>query len=204
MTKASCGRKPLFICHALARARSFVIGFMRRAAGAPAPWKTDMKPNIIVIAILMSACTPSAPPPISPALPASTPSTPHPAAPAADPPPGPIVGLDGLTLPPAQAATLRQASADFQAVLQGKPPVHARADDSAPLAADGGTQTYVGAGYRLTVVQSLSSLGPVDGFVYGPVLVFDKALARGNTRELSDLRFYPLDRFKAFRNAAAR
>ncbi|RDZ28047.1 hypothetical protein [Lysobacter silvisoli] len=103
------------------------------------------------------------------------------------------MGLDTATLPEADRRTLGEASADFQAVVAGKPPVHAVFDAQAPLPSDGGTTFYQGRGYRLTVLKSLSSFGSFHGVAYGPILRFDPPFAPGHTAEVSDIRVYSRD-----------
>lgn len=44
--------------------------------------------------------------------------------------------------------------------------------------------------YKLTVIKSLSSFGSLNGYVYGPVISFDKSFAPGNMSEVVGLRFY--------------
>ena len=46
---------------------------------------------------------------------------------------------------------LKDALDDFNAVLSGNPPVHAKVDKDHPLITDGGTTFYIGDGYKLTI-----------------------------------------------------
>ncbi|WP_142126321.1 hypothetical protein [Pseudoxanthomonas sp. 3HH-4] len=87
---------------------------------------------------------------------------------------------------------LREASADFCAVVSGKEPVHAKVDSDAALPADGGTTFYIGRRYKLTVLNSLSSFGGFNGMAHGPVITFDESFAPGNTNVISSIRVYPL------------
>lgn len=114
------------------------------------------------------------------------------AQPAAVPVPasGPFVGVDLSRLPERDRTIIREASEDFQAVVLGKKPVHAKFDEDAPLPSDGGTTFYKGNGYELTVLASLSSFGQLNGNAYGPILKFDDKFAPGNTNEISDIRIY--------------
>ncbi|MDI9239099.1 hypothetical protein QLQ15_09275 [Lysobacter sp. LF1] len=89
---------------------------------------------------------------------------------------------------------LREASEDFCAVVSGKEPRHAKFDDTAALPSDGGTLFYVGRKYRLTVLNSLSSFGSLNGTAHGPILTFDESFAPGNTNVISNIRVYPLPR----------
>lgn len=120
----------------------------------------------------------------------------------ADPPLsfGPFQGVDISILSPSQRETISQASEDFARVLKGKKPKHAVFDDKAPLPADGGTQFFIGKGYNLTVMKSLSSFGGADGwlhgYVYGPVVKFSESLAPGNISEVVNLRFYTSEQLK--------
>ena len=107
---------------------------------------------------------------------------------------GPFQGVDTSILSPSQREVITQASEDFDRVLRGRKPKHAVFDDKAPLPADGGTQSFVGNQYRLTVVKSLSSFGDAEGwlhgYIYGPVVKFSESFAPGNMSEVMSLRFY--------------
>ncbi len=116
-------------------------------------------------------------------------------------PPGPFQGVELDTRSPEQREIITRASEDFERVLQGKKPKNAALDEQAPLPADGGTLFYVGKGYRLTVIKSLSSFGStgegLQGHVYGPVLSFPKSFAPGNMSEVVSLRFYTNQQLQA-------
>lgn len=101
------------------------------------------------------------------------------------------------TLEPALQASLKAAAEDFTAVLSGQRPTHATRDDSASLPADGGTSYWVGPGYRLTISKSLVTIAGVTGYAYGPVLELGPELAVGNTRSLSEIKFYPSDKIES-------
>ena len=107
---------------------------------------------------------------------------------------GPFQGVDIGALSPSQREAIIQASEDFEQVLKGKRPTHAVLDEKAPLPADGGTHFFLGNGYKLTVMKSLSSFGgaqgSLHGYIYGPVVAFDKSLAPGSMPEVVSLRFY--------------
>lgn len=108
---------------------------------------------------------------------------------ASDPRAAPFIGLDPK-LPEATRKILAEASDDFLAVSAGKAPIHAKADTNAALPADGGTAFYVGTGYKLVVLKSLSSFGELRGYIYGPMIDFDESFAPGNMRSISNVRFY--------------
>jgi len=82
---------------------------------------------------------------------------------------------------------LQQAADDFDAARAGLYPLHAK-EGAAFL--DGGTSTWEGDGYRLTLVKSLTTVGEVHGFMYGPILELAYPLAHGNTTQISHVRFY--------------
>ncbi|AJC44622.1 hypothetical protein [Xanthomonas sacchari] len=107
------------------------------------------------------------------------------------PPAGAFFGVDLQALAPPQRDALRQADADFRAVVAGRAPLHARIDSEAPLPADGGTRYYLGRGYRLTVLRRLSSIGAQTAVAYGPILQLDEALlACATLPAISDVRLY--------------
>lgn len=108
---------------------------------------------------------------------------------ASDPRAAPFIGLDPK-LPETTRVILAEASDDFLAVSAGKAPIHAKADKTAVSPADGGTAFYVGKGYKLTVLKSLSSFGELRGYVYGPMIDFDESFAPGNMRSISNVRFF--------------
>ncbi len=86
---------------------------------------------------------------------------------------------------------LQQASDDFCAVVAGKNPIHAKFDTLAAVPSDGGTLFYVGRKYKLTVLNSLSSFGSLNGTAHGPIITFDESFAPGNTSMISNIRVYP-------------
>jgi hypothetical protein len=103
---------------------------------------------------------------------------------------GPFVGVNTAELSERDRQVILQASEDFSAVQKGKRPIHAVADRSHPLPADGGTTFYQGDGYKLTILKSLSSFGQFTGVAYGPILFFDTQFAPGNTSSISGVRVY--------------
>ena len=102
----------------------------------------------------------------------------------------PFIGLDASSLSENDRKIVTEASDDFLAVVAGKKPIHASFDEGAALPADGGTTYYIGSGYRLTVVKSLSSFGEFNGYAYGPALTFNEDFAPGNVSTISDIRVY--------------
>lgn len=123
------------------------------------------------------------------------------------PPPGVVADAnpaEGGCLPfnleaadPSSAAfdrSLREATADFNAVLKGKVPIHARLQTPEIAVQDGGTTHYRGNGYRLTVLKSLNNLvangAVVPGYVYGPIVDFDPKLMSGNRSQMQCTLFY--------------
>lgn len=102
---------------------------------------------------------------------------------------GPFAGVDLASLPKRQAEVLRAATEDFVLAEQGKRPRNAVEDVEMPIPSDGGTTLYKGKGYRLTIVQSLSTFGDLSGYVYGPILTFDDDFAKGNSKTVQSVRF---------------
>ncbi len=93
---------------------------------------------------------------------------------------------------------VREATDDFDAVINGNLPIHAAIDIKIPLPADGGTKYYIGKGYKLTIVKSLAYIGSVNGYYYGPIIIFDEQISSGNSNQISYVRFYSLDSFKEY------
>jgi len=115
---------------------------------------------------------------------------------------GPFQGVDLAVLGPEQRQIIIQASEDFDLVVQGKRPKNAVVDEHAPQFQDGGTLFYLGKGYQLTVVKSLSTFGSsaeerLIGYVYGPVLRFAASFAPGNSSTVESLRFYTPEQLRA-------
>jgi hypothetical protein len=82
---------------------------------------------------------------------------------------------------------LAQAAEDFEAARAGLYPIHAKEGEAF---LDGGTSTWQGDGYTLTLMKSLTTVGDVHGYMYGPVLKLDYPLAHGNTTQISHVWFY--------------
>ena len=92
--------------------------------------------------------------------------------------------------------SVKEATDDFDAVLNGQLLLHAVVDAKIPLPADGGTTFYSGKGYRLTIVKSLATIGGINGYFYGPIIEFDNKVVQGNSNKISCVRFYSLTKFK--------
>lgn len=94
-------------------------------------------------------------------------------------------------------ATLRRLQKsldDFNAVLEGKPPIHAVVDREVSLPTDGGTTFYKGDGYKLTIVKSLNGIMRgkeyVHGYIYGPIITSQPDVMTGNFPNIQYLTFY--------------
>jgi hypothetical protein len=89
---------------------------------------------------------------------------------------------------------LQNAVEDFNAVVEGKRPIHAMVDTDVPLPADGGTTFYKGDGYKLTIVKSLNGIMRgkeyTHGYVYGPIISFEPDVMIGNFANIQYLTFY--------------
>ena len=92
---------------------------------------------------------------------------------------------------------LQKALDDFNAVLSGKPPLHAQVDRDVPLPADGGTTFYKGDGYKLSIVKSLNGIMRgeeyVHGYIYGPIISFEANVMTGNFPNIQHITFYTGD-----------
>ncbi|WP_266156293.1 hypothetical protein [Dyella silvatica] len=97
---------------------------------------------------------------------------------------------DYAGLPAKNRQVLAQADEDFQAVREGRTPVHAVLGRAASLPADAGRTFYIGQGYKLTVEKALSSFGGLGGITYGPILRLDRQFALGDPLSFFDLRVY--------------
>lgn len=86
---------------------------------------------------------------------------------------------------------IKRAEEDYRAVLEGKNPIHATLIQG-PLTTDGGTVSFQGNGYTITVMKRLQSR-PVDGMLYGPILKFSPDIF---TYPFSDIRFYSMSDYK--------
>lgn len=95
---------------------------------------------------------------------------------------------------------LQELTEDFDAVVAGRKPVHARHDTKEGVLADGGTSFYIGNGYKLTVEQSLCTIGGADGMLYGPIFTLGPELADGNDNQISHVTFYRMEEFRKLKN----
>jgi len=90
---------------------------------------------------------------------------------------------------------LKLALDDFNAVITGRKPIHAKLDLKKPRMTDGGTSYYAGDGYQLTIVMSLNGMMNEDeyvsGYIYGPIIAFEESVMRGNFPNIHSLAFYP-------------
>jgi len=116
---------------------------------------------------------------------------------------GPFAGIDPSLLSKKERLIIGNANEDFNLVQTGKKPLHAKVDREAPLPADGGTTFWKADGYRLTIFQSISTFGTLNGFVYGPHIQFDEHFAPGNMDYVSSIRFYTLDQFNSMMSKEA-
>jgi hypothetical protein len=127
-----------------------------------------IKFNILIITILcLTACTKS-----------STPTTASP------------VALS-------EAEIIKQANVDFEAVLKGQSPIHAKMRDVA--LADGGTTFYQGHGYSLEVRKRLSD-SDKEGFAYGPIIEFENIKENGQPKKMSSVKFYTIEEMQKLLN----
>ena len=85
---------------------------------------------------------------------------------------------------------LQMAIEDYNSVISGKPPIHAIIDEKHPLPADGGTTFYQGSGYKLEIRKRLTEENNIGGFIYGPIIVFDRTNDSGSNKDMSSLKFY--------------
>jgi hypothetical protein len=115
----------------------------------------------------------------------------------------------GTMKPPANVEdVLRRATADFDAAIAGKCPIFAKFARDLPLTADGGSAPYRGQGYNMSIVKSLTNIGVsssnptgIAGFIYGPVLTFDKDIMFGNSSTIAQMHFYSVEEIKTLLSA---
>lgn len=81
-----------------------------------------------------------------------------------------------------------ESEEDFQAVLNFKKPSHA---EPVQFYADGGTILYKGYGYFIEVRKQLENQNNIQGFIYGPRIIYEKTDEKGIPLEKSDQKFYP-------------
>ncbi len=86
---------------------------------------------------------------------------------------------------------IADGTADFQAVLEGRKPVHAKSADSA------GSRFYRGEGYQIDIVKESIVIGGVAGFLYGPILDLDADPSqKGDLDSISHVAFYTVGEMK--------
>jgi len=94
-------------------------------------------------------------------------------------------GKDQLAMSEKAQTRITACTADFQAVLEGRKPVHAKP------AAGSGSGFYQGAGYHLDIVKESIVIGGVAGFLYGPILDLDADPSqKGDLDSISHVTFY--------------
>lgn len=94
---------------------------------------------------------------------------------------------------------LKQMREDFNLIEAGKKPKFAKFDEGQPLLADGGTSTYKGKGYSITIQQTLGQLLGSAGYFYGPILKVENAQLTDSMKTISSIKFYSTNEFKAFK-----
>ena len=83
------------------------------------------------------------------------------------------------------------STADFQAVTDGKKPIHAKP----PTPEE--THFFKGDGYHLDVIEAPIKIGGVDGFLYGPMLEWEEDSAvSGEMDSLFHVTFYTAEELK--------
>ncbi|MBP7999961.1 MAG: hypothetical protein KA314_03590 [Chloroflexi bacterium] len=103
--------------------------------------------------------------------------------------------LGSTTLSQTTAPQLQKAAEDFRAALSGLYPIHATQEVAYT---DGGTTIWQGDGYQMTLCKSLTTVGEVHGYMFGPILKLDYPLAHGNRTEISHVTFYTYESLQSF------
>ena len=85
---------------------------------------------------------------------------------------------------------LNNANEDFEQVLKGNLPVHSVRHPTKPDLGDGGTTFYFNVNYELTIQKKLAKNNGVDGFMYGPIIVFNEIKEYGKQKEIKSIKFY--------------
>ena len=86
---------------------------------------------------------------------------------------------------------IEACTADYQAVLEGKKPVHAQ------LAGTPNSPFYKGKGYQVEIIKEPIVIGGVAGFLYGPMLDLDPDPSHTeDTDSISHITFYTADEIK--------
>ena len=102
----------------------------------------------------------------------------------------PFSTINLSSLAKGNAKIINEATEDCLLVTKGGKPKNAKFDTKAPLPSDGGTTYYKGNGYKLTILKRLSSFEGLRGYIYGPIIIFDKKVAFKNSNKIQFLRFY--------------
>lgn len=97
-----------------------------------------------------------------------------------------------------EAEIISQARQDFFLAEQGKKPKFAKFDEGQPLLADGGTATYKGKGYAITIQKTMGKLLDISGYYYGPILKIDNTVLSELAKPISSIKFYSNNEFKKF------
>ena len=109
---------------------------------------------------------------------------------------GPFSGIDISELLEPDADIMRKSNEDFLLVLDGKIPKHATLNSNIPPVLDGSTTSYLGNRYEIVIVESPSTFGGIHGYIYGPVITFERRFAPGSMTTVNNLRFYTNEQLK--------
>ena len=93
---------------------------------------------------------------------------------------------------------IADCTADYQAVIEGKKPAHAKADGKTDMS------LFKGGGYQLEIIKEEIVLGGVQGFLYGPMLDLDPDPSHtAETDSISHIVFYTADEMKSLLSKSA-
>lgn len=90
---------------------------------------------------------------------------------------------------------IKESSEDFNLTLNGKQPAYAKL---VKAALDGGTAWYKGDGYELVVKKRIMHVGEAAGYLFGPILTFDKSLIDFKDENISNVRFFTSEEMNKF------
>ena len=93
------------------------------------------------------------------------------------------------------AKQIDEMTFDYQEASEGRPPKFAK-NTSGIITLDGGTTSYEGRGYILTIQRSVGSVGGVSGMFYGPIVHFTDPLLGSDARKVSNVQFYSLEEYR--------
>lgn len=102
---------------------------------------------------------------------------------------GPFVITNDIRegIPKELLTILEKSEEDYQAVLTGKEPVHAKYIENS-YTLDGGTRAYQGEGYKIIVLHQIARIGDASGNLYGPIIEYEnKSFFSG---KIANVRFY--------------